>query len=184
MSSLNNTEPVYGSFEDYIQDIKNLIILHKKDLKSNLGRTIRNIDLTCDEIDVNYEYFRETYDANESPEYVLNNLKYNTEELYRKIDNVTDDMLIQEVNNRSLGKYFLEDMDTRDLEEELEGRWDYSKYDISLVCTSELIEELKDRGHYLFEGKNLIHNLCLALGLDNTFAYTKEEIINEINKRL
>lgn len=184
MSSLNNTEPVYGSFEDYIQDIKNLIILHKKDKKSDLGRTIRNIDLTCDEVDVNHDYFREGYDANETPEYVLNNLKYNTEELYRKIDNVTDDMLIQEVNSRSLGKYFLNDMDTSDLEEELESRWDYTKYDISLVCTSELVEELKDRGHYVFEGKNLINNLCLALGLNNTFAYTKEEIINEINKRL
>lgn len=184
MNSLNNTEPVYGSFEDYIQDIKNLIILHKKDMKSDLGRTIRNIDLTCDEIDVNYDYFREAYDANETPEYVLNNLKYNTEELYRKIGNVTDDTLIQEVNSRSIGKYFLEDIDTRDLEEELEGRWDYTKYDISLVCTSELIEELEDRGHYVFEGKNLINNLCLALGLSNTFAYTKEEIINEINKRL
>lgn len=94
MNSLNNTEPIYGSFEDYIQGIKNLIILHKKDMKSDLGRTIRNIDLTCDEVDINYDYFREAYDANETPEYVLNNLKYNTEELYRKIDNVTDDMLI------------------------------------------------------------------------------------------
>lgn len=181
---MNIDKKIFGSFDEYLEDIKKLIILHKKDMKGDLGRTIRNIDLTCDEVDINHEYFREAYDANETPEYVLNNLKYNTEELYRKIDNVTDDILIQEVNNRSFGKYFLENIDTRDLEEELEGRWDYSKYDISLACTSELIEELKDRGHYVFEGKNLFYNLCLALGLNNTFAYTKEEIIDEINKRL
>ena len=184
MSSLNNTEPVYGSFEDYIQDIKNLIILHKKDLKSNLGRTIRNIDLTCDEIDVNYEYFREAYDANETPEYVLNNLKYNTEELYRKIDNVTDDMLIQEVNNRCLGRHFLDDIDTDDLSRELESRWDYTKDSIDNYSTIELIDELHDRGEEVFKHKNLIANLCIALGLNNTFAYSKEELINEINKRL
>lgn len=181
---MNTDKEIFGSFDEYLDEIKKLIILHKKDMKSDLGRTIRNIDLTCDEVDVNHDYFRETYDANETPEYVLNNLKYNTEELYRKIDNVTDDILIQEVNSRSLGKYLLENIDTRDLEDELEGRWDYSKYDISLACTSELIEELKDRGHYVFEGKNLIYNLCLALGLNNIFAYTKEEIIDEINKRL
>ena len=181
---MNTDKKIFGSFDEYLEDIKKLIILHKKDIKSDLGRTIRNIDLTCDEVDVNHDYFREAYDANETPEYVLNNLKYNTEELYRKIDNVTDDILIQEVNNRSLDKHFLENTDTRDLEEELEGRWDYSKYDITLACTSELIEELKDRGHYVFEGKNLFYNLCLALGLNNTFAYTKEEIIDEINKRL
>ena len=181
---MNTDKEIFGSFDEYLEEIKKLIILHKKDMKSDLGRTIRNIDLTCDEVDVNHDYFREAYDANETPEYVLNNLKYNTGELYRKIDNVTDDILIQEVNNRSLDNYFLENTDTRDLEEELEGRWDYSKYDISLACTSELIEELKDRGHYVFEGKNLFYNLCLALGLNNTFAYTKEEIIDEINKRL
>lgn len=181
---MNTTEKIYGSFDDYLEDVKKLIILHKTDMKSKLGRTIRNIDLTCDEVDVNYDYFRETYDANETPEYVLNNLKYNTEELFRKIDNVTDDVLIQEVTKRGISRYLLENIDTRDLEEELDGRWDYNKYDISFFNTSELIEELKERGHYVFEGKNLIHKLCLALGLNNTFAYTKEEIIKEITKRL
>ena len=77
----NNTEVFYGSFEDYLQDIQKLIVDNCK-LSNEIGWSIRDIGFTCEEIESNFQYFRDCYDDRQTPENVLKNIKYNEGQLH------------------------------------------------------------------------------------------------------
>ena len=51
-------------------------------------------------------------------------------ELFRKVSNISDESAINIVNDRCLGKYCLDDVDTDDLEDEISTRWE-------LLCKQE-----------------------------------------------
>lgn len=86
----NNTEVFYGSFEDYLQDIQKLIVDNCKSY-NEIGWSIRHIGFTCEEIEPNFQYFRDCYDDRQTPVDVLKNIKYNEDELFRKISNISDE---------------------------------------------------------------------------------------------
>lgn len=175
----NNT---FRSFEDYLEAIKMVV---KNNCKENneIGRSLREIHFLENEVDANFEYFRECYDGNESPEYVISNLRYNENDLFRKIDNITDECILSEVNERYLIDNVISQADTDDLEYELKERWDSNLVNLYDVDDSDLIDELVRRGQYSAFGKKATKSIiCEALGFSNSFAFSKEEIIAEIEK--
>ena len=178
----NNTEVFYGSFEDYLQDIQKLIVDNCKS-SNEIGWSIRDIGFTCEEIEPNFQYFRDCYDDRQTPEDVLKNIKYNEDELFRKISNISDESAINIVNDRCLGKYCLDDVDTDDLENEITTRWDCSMVKEDELSSERMLEIIKERGESISD-KPLKIMLCEALGFSNHFAYTKEEIIEELIKKL
>lgn len=171
-----------SSFDDYLVEIKNLIVKNCRE-SNNIGWSIRDINFKCEEIEPNYQYFRECYDLNQSPKDVLINLKYNEDELFRKISNISDESAINIVNDRCLGKHCLDDVDTDDLEDEITTRWDCSMVKEDELSSERMLEIIKERGESISD-KPLKIMLCEALGFSNHFAYTKEEIIEELIKKL
>lgn len=175
----NNT---FRSFEDYLEAIKMVV---KNNCKENneIGRSLREIHFLENEVDANFEYFRECYDGNESPEYVISNLRYNENDLFRKIDNITNECILSEVNERYLIDNIISQADTDDLEYELKERWDSNLVNLYDVDDTDLIDELVRRGQYSAFGKKATKSIiCEALGFSNSFAFSKEEIITEIEK--
>ena len=176
-----NNDYTFGSIEDYLEDIKNLIKNYRNIDDVWIRRSIQNSQITAEEVDINYEYFREEYDSNKSPMNVLLNIHHNTNDLYRKIDNITDDDIIEEITSRNIGMCCLRNVNTEDLEEEILDRWDNT-----LIKKEDYQNELEEEIEYrlLKDCKTLKETICKALGFNNSFAYSKEDIINEINKRL
>lgn len=175
----NNT---FRSFEDYLEAIKMVV---KNNCKENneIGRSLREIHFLENEVDANFEYFRECYNGNESPEYVISNLRYNESDLFRKIDNITNECILSEVNERYLIDNIISQADTDDLEYELKERWDSNLVNLYDVDDSDLIDELVRRGQYSAFGEKATKSIiCEALGFSNSFAFSKEEIIAEIEK--
>ena len=64
---------IFGSFEDYLETIKMVVKNNRKE-NNEIGRSLREIHFLENEVDANFEYFRECYDGNESPEYVVEKL--------------------------------------------------------------------------------------------------------------
>jgi hypothetical protein len=54
-----NNDYTFGSFEDYLEDIKNLIRNYREINDVWIRRSIQSSQITPEEVDVNYEYFRE-----------------------------------------------------------------------------------------------------------------------------
>lgn len=171
---------VPNSFEEYMEQIKNVVKNNRKEY-NNIGRAIREINFHESEVEANFQYFKDCYDDNHSPEYVVTNLKYNEDELFRKVEKITDDFILSEIKNRDLTRNVLEDTDTFDIEYELEDRWDATMVKTSRLNRDDLIDLLKDKGYYddFMSTKAII---CDALGFSNSFAYTKEDIIREIER--
>lgn len=169
-----------GSFDDYMQCIKDLI-KNSRHESTEVGRSIREIRFLEDEVEANFEYFRECYDSHEDPEYVVSNLKYNEDELFRKINHLTDNQILAEVYSRCLTKDVISNADTDDLEDEVEDRWDKTLYRLRDIDVEDAIEILRSKGCYDDYGtpKAVI---CETLGLSNNFAYTLDDVINEIKK--
>lgn len=178
----NNTEVFYGSFEDYLQDIQKLIVDNCKS-SNEIGWSIRHIGFTCEEIEPNFQYFRDCYDDRQTPEDVLKNIKYNEDELFRKISNISDESAINIINDRCLGKYCLDYVYTDDLEDEISTRWDCSMIKEEELSTERMLEIIKERGDSVLN-KPLKILICEALGFSNHFTYTKDEIIEELIKKL
>ena len=171
---------IFGSFEDYIESIKD-IVRNNREESNELGRSIREIHFHENEVDANFEYFRECYDSNETPEYVVSNLKYNEDELFRKIDNLTDNKILEEVNSRCLAKDVISNADTDDLEDEVEDRWDKTLYKLRDIDVEDAIEILRGKGRYDdYSSPKAI--ICEALDFNNSFSYSLEDVINEIKK--
>lgn len=176
-----NNDYTFGSFEDYLEDIKNLIRNYREINDVWIRRSIQNSQITPEEVDVNYEYFREEYDSNKTPMSVLLNIHHNTDDLYRKIDNIPDEDIIEESLSRNIGTCCLRNVNTEELEEEILDRWD-----CSLIKKETAQNDLEEEIEYILSknSKTLKDAICRVLGFNNSFAYSKEDIINEINKRL
>ena len=178
----NKSEVFYGSFEDYLQDIQKLIVDNCKS-SNEIGRSIRHIGFTCEEVEPNFQYFRDCYDDKQTPEYVLKNINYNEDELFRKISNISNESAINIINDRCLGKYCLDDVYTDDLEDEISTIWDCSMVKEGELSSERMLEIIKERGDSVLD-KPLKILICEALGFNNHFAYTKDEIIEELVKKL
>lgn len=175
-------EIINGSFEDYLNDIKELIRNNKNE-KSELGRSIREINFHENEVDANFEYFREYYDTNEKPYNVVYNLKYNEDCLYRKIEYLSDNIILNEVDDRYLTSQILSDTSTSELEEEIEDRWDCNLINKYRLSEEELMELLQLQCfNNFFYGKTKKQILCEVLGFNNSIGYTKEDMIRAIQE--
>ena len=160
-------------FNKYLLDIKSIINSSGNNF-TPISSLIKAVQLNHRTVDNNKEYFLDCFNSNMSPDAAILSLKYNEEDLLRNIGDFSDDVIIQEVKNRYISKEFVDDIDTNTLEEELESRWDKT----SINCPNEVT--LND----IICDYSLSEVLCAALGLSNTFSYTKEEIIEEIKNRL
>ena len=170
-----------GSFDDYMQCIKDLIKASRHE-STEIGRSIREIHFLEDEVEPNFEYFRECYDSHEDPEYVVSNLKYNEDELFRKIDNLTDNKILEEVNSRCLAKDVISNADTDDLEDEIEDRWDATMVQKSRISREELLDMLMERGYDYRDVSSPKAIICELLGFYNSFSVTFDEAVNELKK--
>ena len=169
-----------GSFDDYMQCIKDLIKTSRHE-RTEMGRSIREIHFLEDEVEPNFEYFRECYDSHEDPEYVVSNLKYNEDELFRKPEHLTDSFILNEVTSRCLTRSVISNADTDDLEDEVEDRWDKTLYKLRDIDVEDAIEILKGKGRYDdYSSPKAI--ICEALDFNNSFSYSLEDVINEIKK--
>lgn len=170
-----------GSFEDYIEQIKKLVKENR--LASNeVGRSIREIHFLEDEVDANFQYFRECYDSNETPEYVVSNLKYNEDELFRKPEHLTDSFILNEVTSRCLTRSVISNADTDDLEDEIEDRWDATMVQKSRISREELLDMLMERGYDYRDVSSPKAIICELLGFYNSFSVTFDEAVNELKK--
>lgn len=169
-----------GSFDEYMQCIKDLIKTSRHE-STEMGRSIREIHFLEDEVEPNFEYFRECYDSHEDPEYVVSNLKYNEDELFRKPEHLTDSFILNEVTSRCLTRSVISNADTDDLEDEVEDRWDKTLYKLRDIDAEDAIEILRDKGRYDdYSSPKAI--ICEALDFNNSFSYSLEDVINEIKK--
>lgn len=169
-----------GSFDDYMQCIKDLIKTSRHE-STEMGRSIREIHFLEDEVEPNFEYFRECYDSHEDPEYVVSNLKYNEDELFRKIDNITDYQILSEVTSRCLARHVISDADTDDLEDEVDDRWDKTMVRKQHLSTEDLLEILAERGKYT-DISNPKSVICELLGFYNSWSVSYEEACAELKK--
>ena len=101
--------------------------------------------------------------------------------MLRYIKHLTDNVIIEEVDERYLTSRILSDADTDDLEDELRDRWDTSMVDKNHLSIMDLKEMLFNRGVDCAYGepKDVI---CEVLGFSNSFAVTYEDVINELKK--
>ena len=171
---------VQYSFEEYLEIIKKLIECNLGK-STEIGRSIRELNFKVHEVEPNYQYFRECYDANERPEIVLENLRLNDDELYRKIDDITNSQILNEVSSRGLEDDIISSSLTSELEDELETR-----YDAELINRFELEEDellhllsLKNK-KYLEEDSKAV--ICEHLGFYNSYGVTYEEACEELKK--
>lgn len=169
-----------GSFDDYMQCIKDIIKKSRHE-STEMGRSIREIHFLEDEVEPNFEYFRECYDYHEDPEYVVSNLKYNDDELFRKIDNIPNSRILSEVTSRCLTRDVISDADTDDLEDEIEDRWDATMVKKSRLSIEELLDILQEKGHYCDYG-NPKAVICELLGFYNSWSVSYEEACAELKK--
>ena len=171
------------SFGDFMLDIR-MLIMNNKHEHNAMGRSIRSIDFTVDEITPNNEYFKKCYESDMTPEESIVSLADNHDELLRHIKHIPNKFILEEVYNRYMIHEILSETDTDDLEDEVRDRWDSNLISIYDVDDDELIDELVRRGQYsVSEGKGAKAIICEALGFSNSFAYSKEDIIAEIKKR-
>jgi hypothetical protein len=172
---------IFGSFEDYIESIKDIVRNNRKE-SNELGRSIREIHFHENEVDANFEYFRECYDSNETPEYVVSNLKYNEDELFRKPEHLTDSFILNEVTSRCLTRSVISNADTDDLEDEVEDRWDATMVQKSRINREELLDMLMERGYDYRDISSPKAIICELLGFYNSFSVTFDEAVNELKK--
>jgi hypothetical protein len=172
---------IFGSFEDYLETIK-MVVKNNREENNEIGRSLREIHFLENEVDANFEYFRECYDGNESPQYVVANLRFNENDLFRKIDNITDECILSEVNTRFIADDVISSADTDDLEDEILERWDKTLVNPDELEVDELLDLLEKKDGRRYYGDNKKDIICELLGFNNSFGYTVEEAIEEIKK--
>lgn len=170
-----------GGFGEYLMDIYTLI-RDNKNKPNKIGYAIRRINLSEDDIYPNEKYFKECFKSNETPENVLEDIHYHDEDLNRNITKFSDTTIKDEVSRRRLDNDILSDIDTDDLELELMDRYDATMVHLYDVNDEDLIDELARRRFDAIQGKSKLSIICDVLGLSNSFAYSKDEIIDEIKK--
>lgn len=172
---------IFGSFEDYLETIKMVVKNNRKE-NNEIGRSLREIHFLENEVDANFEYFRECYDGNESPEYVVANLRFNENDLFRKIDNITDECILSEVNTRYIADDVISSADTDDLEDEILERWDKTLVNPDELEVDELLDLLEKRNGRRYYGDNKKAVICELLGFYNDFSTTYEEAVEALKK--
>lgn len=172
---------IFGSFEDYLETIKMVVKNNRKE-NNEIGRSLREIHFLENEVDANFEYFRECYDGNESPEYVVANLRFNENDLFRKIDNITDECILSEVNTRYIADDVISSADTDDLEDEILERWDKTLVNPDELEVEELLDLLEKRNGRRYYGDNKKAIICELLGFYNDFSATYEEAVEALKK--
>lgn len=172
---------IFGSFEDYLETIKMVVKNNRKE-NNEIGRSLREIHFLEDEVDANFEYFRECYDGNESPEYVVANLRFNENDLFRKIDNITNECILSEVNTRYIADDVISSADTDDLESEILERWDNTLINPDELEVDELLDLLEKRDGRRYYGDDKKTVICELLGFYNSFSTTYEEAVEALKK--
>ena len=168
------------SFKYFMSDVSSLIQDNKYEHNA-MGRSIRSIGFTVEEIWANDDYFKECYKNNMTPEEAVESLGDNNDNLLRYIEHIPNKFILDEVHNRYIIHEILSETDTDDLEDELRDRWDTSMVDKNHLSTRELKEMLFERGKPCAYGepKDII---CELLGFCNSYAVTYEEAIKELKK--
>ena len=172
-----------GTFDDYVDTIKELYLKHCK-LNDDIGKSIRECGITYDGIESNTIYLRECYDSMVQPENVLKNIKYNTFELFRKLEDISDDELCIEIESRGLINTILSEISTDDIERELEGRWDRSDILLSDATREELLGRLGIEESDIIHDETMKEVICKLLGFPNAIAYDIDDIIEELKKKI
>ena len=142
-------------------------------------------NLDEDEITANTQYIKDCY-TKDVGIVAFGNAGY-ADNLFRKLDNIPSFMLKQELRFRNEHIWDdLSDVDTEDLESEIDGRWDQTfvnKHDLSV---DELWELLANKGKYRYSAiskhDELKTILCDLLGI-NTL-YSKDEIIELLKEKM
>lgn len=166
------------NFTDYLAKVKK-IIKDNKGKMNDIGRAIRWIDFNEYEVEPNMEYFKEQYELNIPPEQTVCNLRNNVDELYRKIDDFNDDVILHEVSSRNLERDVIRDAWTSDLEDELNDRSDSNFVNKYNLDEEELLDLLNIKVKTYNSKKEMIAE---ALDFNNYFSYTLEDVINKIKE--
>lgn len=175
------------TYKEFKQEIRNLIIrVHGKGIidSESAKRVIYDYNLRCTDIDNNDDYFRPLFDEGKTPIEAIESLKYNEDELFRTIDSFSDEILLKEIENRKLEREIIGDTSTYDLEDEILGRWDCELIKPSELTKDELLERLGIEEDNICTSNNLKEIICKVLGFSNSFAYSKEEILKELERVL
>lgn len=177
----NMENNIFGSFEDYLEAIKMVVKNNRKE-NNEIGRSLREIHFLENEVDANFEYFRECYDSNKLPEYVVANLRFNENDLFRKIDNITDECILSEVNTRFIADDVISSTDTEVLENEILERWDKTLINPDELEVNELLGllEKRDGRRYYSDDKKAV--ICELLGFYNSSSTTYEEAVEALKK--
>lgn len=177
-------ENKFENFNDYLTQLKEYVF-NESNGNSKVGRIIRKIPLTTKIIEVNQEYFKELYQLNYSFENAILTIEVGAEdELYLKLDNFSNESLIEEISKRNLGSFCIDDVDTDDLERVLSYRYDSTLVNPDEISRQEHLNALNISEEDIISYDTLENVLCKVLGLNNTFSYTKDEIIEELKKKL
>lgn len=173
---------IFGSFDEYLCLVHKLVNDNRLE-HNKMGRSIRCINFSVNEVYPNKNYFKECFESNLTPEESIENLCNINDELLRYVNNIPNSVILEEVSDRYLTQEILSDADTDDLEDELRDRWDSSLVNLCDVSDSELMDELNRRKFYSDFDKNETKAIISeALGFNNSFGYTVEEAIEEIKK--
>ena len=170
------------NFITYLNSIKEIIETNYL-LNNSIGRSIRAIRFSIGEVDANFQYFKDCYDDGQTPENAVLNISYNEDVLFRKLTDVSDKFILDEVDNRYLSKDVISDASTDDLEDEIEDRWDCTMVKKSRLTLEEIIELLEERRCRSDYGtpKQVI---CETLGFYNSYSVTNDEIIEKLKEKL
>lgn len=172
-------------FKDYKREIKELIVTVSGGGKIDSEvamRVIKFLGLRMCDVDNNPDYFSECFDNEYTPIEAIEKLRYNEGELIRDIESFSDELLMEEINSRRLHLSIIRDADTDDLEYEIENRWDKTLCRASQMDRDELLDALGLTEDNIYTTNDPREAICKALGFSNGFAYTKEEIIREVEK--
>ena len=177
----NMENNIFGSFEDYLETIK-MVVKNNRKKNNEIGRSLREIHFLENEVDANFEYFRKCYDGNKLPEYVVANLRFNENDLFRKIDNITDECILSEVNTRFMADDVISSTDTEVLENEILERRDRTLINPDELEVDELLDllEKRDGCRYYSDDKKAV--ICELLGFYNSSSTTYEEAVEALKK--
>lgn len=174
-------------FTEYKTKIKELIVTvnGRGMIDSEIAmRVIKFLGLRMCDVDNNETYFKECLESNYDPIKAIESLRYNENELLRDIESFSDELLMEEIKSRRLHLDIIRDADTDELEDEIENRWDKSLCRANQMDRGELLDALGLTEDNIYTTNDPREAICKALGFNNGFAYTKEEILDEVNKVL
>jgi hypothetical protein len=166
------------TFSHYLAKVKQ-IIKENRGQMNDIGKTIRWLDFQECEVEPNIGYFRESYEAEIIPEQAICYLRNNIDELYRKISDFDDNVILNEVSSRNLEQDIIRNAWTTDLEDEINDRSDTNFVNKYALDTDELMDLLKMNNNTYNSSKEAI---CEALGFYNSFSYSLDEVINKIKE--